>query len=72
MYYKFYRRRRTIYILTIATATLFYLFFSKNNFETNSNSFFSYIPPDPCKDCPGENGRAVFLSVCIAFFCKFI
>jgi hypothetical protein len=23
----------------------------------------NYVVPDPCNDCPGENGKAVFLSV---------
>jgi hypothetical protein len=31
-----------------------------NNVRINMQN---YVVPDPCNDCPGENGKAVYLSV---------
>jgi hypothetical protein len=75
MYYKLYRRRRTIYIIIIVS-TLLLFFLSKNNtFSSNLTDHkskkhpkYRYNYPDPCINCPGENGKPVFLSVCLYIF----
>jgi hypothetical protein len=82
MYYKFYRRRYLIYVLT---SILFVVIILNNNKPSDldvsnrdqpvkkarnelrrSNeriNMENYVEPEPCGNCPGENGKPVYLNV---------
>ena len=75
LYTKLYRRRRYVYYLLISFLFFGILFFSNQSFYTDllidsaqgdskyAININNYVEPPSCHDCPGENGKAVFLSV---------
>ena len=80
LYWFLYRRRQKI-LLTIFIGFIVFVFFSKGQSKSRSNSSAvdkpksqvrrnqvrinreTYQIPEPCVNCPGENGAAVFLTV---------
>ena len=85
MYYRFYRRRTQLYILA-GVVLLVFLYFQQNgkSIENGSDNMLverkhngkarinidNYVQPPACGDCPGENGKPVYLTVRIDFiFC---
>ena len=70
MYYKLYRRRYYIY-LAIGILVVLFIFNNSTNDEntielTRNNrriNIENYVEPEPCHNCPGENGRPVYLNV---------
>lgn len=78
MYYKLYRRRQYIYFGAIIVAIIFLLSANRKsdsddsdrrvkNFKKRNDAgrinINTYVEPEPCKGCPGENGSPVYLNV---------
>ena len=77
MYYKLYRRRQYIFLVAFLVVLFFYFYTSSGgkpysqNIQVKTGDSFrrarinaeTYQVPEPCSGCPGENGRAVYLSV---------
>lgn len=77
-YYRIYRRRQYIYFAAFIFGLILLINLKKNgppkdthNIKRNSNEVINinnYVEPEPCIGCPGENGKAVYLSVRLIYY----